>query len=1034
MECGKPLAAGSPALVCGACLLGEGPEEPVLRVPGHEVLEELARGGMGVVYRARERETQRTVALKMLRPRLADEEGMRERFRMEAAAAAALHHPGILPVYRVDESEAMPFFTMKLAAGGTLAERRGEFAGKWREIAGLMVSLCGAVQYAHQHGVLHRDVKPGNVLFDEEGRAYLADFGLVKLIDGVSELTGSQSFLGTPHYSAPEVAAGNAGSATVASDVWSLGAVLYELLNGRVPFDAPGLAPLLRKIAEEAPGAFEPGVPGDLRVMALKCLHKEPGQRYESAAALGADLQAWLEGRPIKARAASVPERLWAWAKRNPGLASLTAALAVSLILLGAVLWRGYVASRLAAEEARAGEAAARLNEAESFLKEVRAQLRDGQWVNREALKQRVQRAHQLNPNGGAGDVMASLLALPELQPAGSLSYDRKGETPGTTGAVWLSGDFSRYAARAGNATEVRDAKTHAVIAKLPVVPLDAAGAGPFSRDGKLLAITAAGGVGLWDVEKQRKLAAVPAGLWPLTFSHDGRVAACGRRVLRFSDNMEVQSLDLADTEYTALALAPDGKSLLTAQRGRLLLRLVDTATGALLREYQLAGRSTTLCAAWAGNGINFCTGTTDGRLVRWNTLTPEPEWIIPAHTDGVEDIALFDEDRHLISVGRDGLTKMWDLHAQNPVAALPLSGLRAQVSQDGRMLALDAAAARETQFLKFTPAPGCSLVRLPASYMADRALLGKGAVIPAADGKTFAVTAGTDIQLLDREGTILRSIPSGQCSELLTNPSGDGFLRLRRVRAGDWQLMRVPSDEAEDLGSLAWKVADWKAMPVLAADALTKRFLGGIGDAVLEIEPGTGVKTPRTPELLPPGGRLTAMAFSPCGRYFAWAGVESRTDAGRRVHLMDAAMQHEIRIIPQREAPRLMAFTPDGDSLITGNNGTIQCLDVTTGRELWVWRHSRAQEPTLKTPLSVAIAAGTGTVALLIGPGRICLVDRVTGKARLSLNHPLGQTLRAIGLSPDGTRLVAVGSYVAQVWRLDVLEEALLELGMTLK
>ncbi len=146
LECGAPLAAGSPAQLCGACLLGEAPVQPMLQVPGHEVLEELARGGMGVVYRARERETQRTVALKMLRPRLADEEGMRERFRMEAAAVAALNHPAILPVYRVDETEAMPFFTMMLAAGGTLADRREHYRRQWRETAALMVTLAGAVQ------------------------------------------------------------------------------------------------------------------------------------------------------------------------------------------------------------------------------------------------------------------------------------------------------------------------------------------------------------------------------------------------------------------------------------------------------------------------------------------------------------------------------------------------------------------------------------------------------------------------------------------------------------------------------------------------------------------------------------------------------------------------------------------------------------------------------------------------------------------------------------------------------------------------
>jgi eukaryotic-like serine/threonine-protein kinase len=208
MDCGAVLPPAYPSRLCARCLwAGEAAAESpapqssgvsAMRVPGHEVLAEIARGGMGVVYRARERESQRTVALKMLRPRLADEQGMRERFRQEARAVAALEHPGILPVYRVDETDDLPFFTMKLAAGGTLAERRAEYAGQWRDIAALMVSLCDAVQYAHQHGVLHRDLKPLNVLFDDAGRAYLTDFGLAKLVDSVSELTGSLTYLGTP--------------------------------------------------------------------------------------------------------------------------------------------------------------------------------------------------------------------------------------------------------------------------------------------------------------------------------------------------------------------------------------------------------------------------------------------------------------------------------------------------------------------------------------------------------------------------------------------------------------------------------------------------------------------------------------------------------------------------------------------------------------------------------------------------------------------------------------------------------------------
>ncbi len=969
----------------------------------------------------------------MLRPRLADEEGMRERFRLEASAMAALHHPGILPVYRVDESDNMPFFTMKLAAGGTLAERRERYRGQWRDIAALMAVLCEAVQYAHQHGVLHRDLKPGNVLFDEEGRAYLSDFGLVKLIDSVSELTGSQSFLGTPHYSSPEVASDSAGAATVASDVWSLGAMLYEMLTGRLPFDAGGLAPLLRKIAEEPPAPFTPSdaVPADLRVITLKCLHKEAAQRFESAAALGADLKAWLEGRPITARAASVPERLLAWTKRNPLLASVAAALVVSLALLGVLLWRGYVASERSSAEARAGESAARTAEAGSILKETRAQLRDGKWVNRTDTVAEVLRSRKLNPSDDARNVLVSLLALPELKKTGEITYSQQNPDPTSGAPAYLSGDFSRYLARTRNATVVRDAATHALLCSIPGRVAPGQEPGPLSADGRLLALSTASGVSVWNTETATKLATMPAGRWLPGFSRDGTIIACGRQVMRLN-TQPVEILNLPEKEYDALAVSPDGKMLLTAHGSRLHMRLVDTATGALLREYNLSGKSMMLRAVWSAESSYFFTGSTDGRMMRWNVMTSAPGWIVPAHTDGLSDLALFDDDRHLISVSRDGLTKVWNLHSQAAVATFPFSGRRAQASTDGRHLALDSAVDRKTLLFEFTPPPACTLVRLPASYVPDASLQGKGGVIPAADGQSFAVTAGADLHILDREGTVIRSIPCGQCADLIADPSGSGFIRTRLLKSKEWELLRVPLEVTGDLASPTLSLGLWKSQPSLGADAPTRRLLAATRGAITEIaSPGANL-TLRTPAALPPRGRVTALAFSPCGRFFAWAGVEDEADPARRIHLMDAVCENEISTLPLGEAPRLLAFLPDGNSLIAGNNNSFHCLDTSTGRELWNIRHFRMQEPTLKTPISLAIAQKSGLLAAALTVESISLLDPKTGRVRLELQHPMGHTLRAIGLSPDGTRLIAVGSYIAQVWKLDAIADELERHGMT--
>src|SRR5688572_10509338 len=268
--CGRPIREDGLEGLCASCMIGLVLEDPgpqsadkarrdqtgagSMEIPGYRVQREIARGGMGIVYRALQEEPRREVALKMLLPHQISSPGMLDRFRLEARAIAALEHPAILPVHHVGEHNGLPFFTMKLAAGGSLAQCKGKFTGDWRRIAELVATLADAVQFAHERGVLHRDLKPGNVLFDEAARPYVSDFGLAKLADAESALTRSIDLLGTPHYVAPEVAARSAKEATTASDIYSLGAILYELLAGHPPFQAEGVPALLKKIAEEEPG------------------------------------------------------------------------------------------------------------------------------------------------------------------------------------------------------------------------------------------------------------------------------------------------------------------------------------------------------------------------------------------------------------------------------------------------------------------------------------------------------------------------------------------------------------------------------------------------------------------------------------------------------------------------------------------------------------------------------------------------------------------------------------------------------------
>jgi hypothetical protein len=316
--------------------------DELLELPGYELLGELARGGMGVVYRARQVSPDREVALKVLLPRFAEDPEMLARFEIEARAMAALDHPGILPVYEVGARGGAPFFSMKFVAGGSLADRLKAGAMDPRAAAALLASLAEAVHFAHQHGVLHRDLKPGNFLFDGDSRPYVSDFGLAKLpMDSGGGLTRTGAFFGTPQYMPPEVAGGSAAESTVAGDVYALGAVLYECLTGAPPHARhQNVGSLLRAIVDEPvvpPQAKKPGLPRDLAVVCQKALEKSPGARYASAGALAHDLRSWLQGYAISARPVSAAGRLWRWSKRHPLSAALALILA-SVTLAGTVL------------------------------------------------------------------------------------------------------------------------------------------------------------------------------------------------------------------------------------------------------------------------------------------------------------------------------------------------------------------------------------------------------------------------------------------------------------------------------------------------------------------------------------------------------------------------------------------------------------------------------------------------------------------------------------------------------------------------
>ena len=315
---------------------------PMMDFGDYELLEEIGRGGQGVVYRARQKSLNRTVALKVIGlGHFATTPHLR-RFRQEAEAAARLEHSQIVPIYEISERDGSCYFSMKFVEGGQLDQMIKREPMSIRRAVELMIKIARTVQFAHDHGILHRDIKPGNILLDRQGEPHLTDFGLARLIENQSTVTNSFDVLGTPSYMAPEQAAGRAKELTAAADVYSLGAVFYQMLTGEPPFAGGTTYETIRLVMETEPRnprTRNPKVDVDLATICLKCLEKEPAKRYASAQELAEDLERWLRHEPIRARPTNVFTRTRKWIRRNTAKAALIPALAAIAVLAFATFW-----------------------------------------------------------------------------------------------------------------------------------------------------------------------------------------------------------------------------------------------------------------------------------------------------------------------------------------------------------------------------------------------------------------------------------------------------------------------------------------------------------------------------------------------------------------------------------------------------------------------------------------------------------------------------------------------------------------------
>ena len=984
------------------------PAVPV--IPGYEVTEILGRGGMGVVYKARHLKLNRTVAIKMLLAGAYAGPHELTRFTRESEAVAALRHEHIVQVYDVGDLDGRSYFTMEFMEGGSLAEQLAGEPQPAAQAAALMVKLARAVQAAHDGGIVHRDLKPANVLLTADGTPKIADFGVARSSETETSLTASDGRVGTPSYMAPEQATGTAGGAGRAADIYSLGAILYEMLTGRPPFHgATSVETLWQAAHHEAvpPIRLVPKVPRDLDTICLKCLDKDPAKRYATAGELADDLERFLRNEPVRARPVGRVEHLHRWVLRHKSLAAALAVVIILLLLLvaGSLISAAYfqrsehaqrnasaAMGRLANEKSRLASEKERETEKAVHAERREAGLREEAEKQGTELRRNLYFA-QMNLAGQAALAPSGIGRVQErLAP---WEYDR----PDLRNWEWY------YLSSLAHRDLLTITQGH------PVVQV------AWSPDDRKLALAAGNEVKLWDASDGAELVLHP-------FQHGNAV--------------------------TAIAWRYDGARLASSSVDG-SVKIWDTKAGIETQAFR-GHKGGVFCTAWSPDGTRLASGGEDHTVQIWNAETGNVIHVLRGHEQLVSSLAWSPDGKRLASCGHDATARIWDADAGTELLAF--RGHANWVNQvawspDGARVA---SCSNDQTTKIWDPRNGSEFQTLRGHCLEVQSIAwnsGGDKLATCGDDQTIKVwhaSGGPEQFTLRGHTQPIHSIAWNRAATRLASASSDGTVKIWDANTGS--ETRSLRGHTQPVNSIAWRF-DGSQIASASTDGAAK---------IWDVTSGRELLTLRHKE-----GRVLAAAWTADGTRLATSGTDLT------VRTWDAAHGVELNALHGHTGGVCaVAWNPDGRRLASaGNDLIVRIWDTAAARELHEchgheglvysidWSPDGTHLASASADFSVRIWDGATGAQVMKLSGHVahvnsvawspdghwlasassdqtvCIWEASTGRAVRILR---GHTTRvnAVVWSPDGTRLASTGEdRTVKIWDTATGKEILtLELG----